>query len=528
MCIRDRFLTEASAIATNYEKSTTQNKTNEAPEISPQRTKLAPTRSRGSLSKNQNPDRVSTLPLNKPKANTRLESVPQNKSTEQGELLLLSNSGGEADSKGKGATGTAADDDDQKTLSQQVADGKYGLIQHEIFTTKPARPGVLSYDVNPEVPKDNINNLGGLEPDDIWLAENHLLVLAGSGLSSMQNQWRPIDNYEAPKRQVQIPPNPKVPPPFPVQLSENGPVQYVKSNSRQPLPPISFFNPLLAQYNASQNQLSYGKLPFGPGLSALPPYSQLKPSPPINPNRPAPSPIYIKPPPGSEFIPPYLANINMSEAIDEDDPSLYYPPPYDFYYPKDNTSKVPAGPLVPGIVLPPPPDFFILWQNTSGTPSNELPQPTVTKDKPRKPQTNSVFKSAKQLHYPIVPPKAINPGIPSAEEPPPPKYITFNDIVNDVTYPDMHDDKITYADVKVNKVSTEELTEDWIPIPAPKPFYITGEKKPSKNTVLVVMEPPVDTFSYDYDKPPTPLKIATPKKPVLKYLQYVDLSLIHI
>ncbi|KAK7604803.1 hypothetical protein V9T40_005989 [Parthenolecanium corni] len=514
------FLTEASAIATNYEKSTTHNnKTNETPEISPQRTKLAPTRSRGGLSKNQNHDRVSPLTLNKLKANTRLESVPQNKS-ERGELLLLSNSGGENDVKDKGggaATGGNADDDDQKTLSQQVADGKYGLIQHEIFTSKPSRPGVLSYDVNPEVPKDNINNLGGLEPDDIWLAENHLLVLAGSGLSSMQNQWRPIDNYEAPKRQVQIPPNPKVPPPFPVQLSENGPIEYIKSDHRVPLPPISFFNPLLAQYNASQGQPAYGKLPFAP-LSGLPSYPQLKPSLPINPNRPVPSPIYVKPPPGAEFIPPYLTNVNMSEAVDEEDPSLYYPPPYDFYYAKDNTTKVPPGPLVPGIVLPPPPDFFTFWLNTSAA-SKDVSKLTVIKDKPHKQQTN-IYKSGKQLHYQAVLPEVAKPELHRPEQAP--KYISFNEIINDVTYPDNHDDKITYADVKVNKVSTEEVNEDWIPIPAPKPFYITGEKKPSKNTVLVVMEPPANTFGYDYEKPPTQLKIAPPKKPVVKYLQYVD------
>lgn len=516
------FLTEASAIATNYEKSTAQtNKTNETPEISPQRTKLTPTRGRGSLSKNQNHDRVSPLTLNKLKANSRLEPMPQNKS-ERSELLLLSNSGGENDIKDKGgggAVGGNADDDDQKTLSQQVADGKYGLIQHEIFTSKPSRPGVLSYDVNPEVPKDNINNLGGLEPDDIWLAENHLLVLAGSGLSSMQNQWRPIDNYEAPKRQVHIPPNPKVPPPFPVQLSENGPIEYIKSDYRPSLPPVSFFNPLLAQYNASQGQPAYGRLPYAP-LSGLQPYPQLKPSLPINPNRPPPSPIYVKAPPGADFIPPYLANVNMSEAIDEEDPSLYYPPPYDFYYAKDNTTKVPPGPLVPGIVLPPPPDFFTLWLNTS-TASKDVSKLTVVKDKPYKQQTN-IFKSGKQLHYPSMLLDMAKPEIRRPEESP--KYISFNDIINDVTYPDNHDDKIRYADVKVNKVSTEELHEEWIPIPAPKPFYITGEQKPSKNTVLVVMEPPADTFGYDYEKPPTQLKIAPPKKPVVKYLQYVDKS----
>lgn len=44
---------------------------------------------------------------------------------------------------------------------------------------------------------------------------------------------------------------------------------------------------------------------------------------------------------------------------DEEDQSIYYPPPYSFVY-KSNASgaAVPPGPLVPGIILPPPPDFF--------------------------------------------------------------------------------------------------------------------------------------------------------------------------
>jgi hypothetical protein len=63
------------------------------------------------------------------------------------------------------------DDEEKKTLSQQVADGKYGLIQKELFAKPSKRPGVISYDNNPEVPKDNSNNLGGLTKNEIWLAE---------------------------------------------------------------------------------------------------------------------------------------------------------------------------------------------------------------------------------------------------------------------------------------------------------------------------------------------------------------------
>lgn len=71
------------------------------------------------------------------------------------------------------------EDEEKKTLSQQVADGKYGLIQKELFSKPAKKPGVISYGSNPEVPKDNINNLGGLQKNEIWLADNHLLVLKG-------------------------------------------------------------------------------------------------------------------------------------------------------------------------------------------------------------------------------------------------------------------------------------------------------------------------------------------------------------
>lgn len=124
-------------------------------------------------------------------------------------------------------------------------------------------------------------------------------------------------------RQVKLPKRPKVPPPFPVRLRDGGPIELLGSSGGRPLPP-------------------YPSLQFPP----FPPFPPAKPSLP-----PPPFPL----PPGAVFLPPPS---NQTEPLDEDDPSIYYPPPYDFSYPKDNSSKVPAGPLVPGIVLPPPPDFF--------------------------------------------------------------------------------------------------------------------------------------------------------------------------
>lgn len=64
-----------------------------------------------------------------------------------------------------------AKDESKKTLSDQVAEGKYGLIQKELFSKPPKRPGIISYLPNPEVPNDTADNLGGLDEDDIWLGK---------------------------------------------------------------------------------------------------------------------------------------------------------------------------------------------------------------------------------------------------------------------------------------------------------------------------------------------------------------------
>lgn len=193
---------------------------------------------------------------------------------------------------------SSSTNDDEKTLAQQIYEGKYGLIHTELFNDIPPRPGIISYNINPEVPKDNINNLGGLDPDEIWLAENHLLVLRGGNFSNKKVKWSFIDNYVAPLRQVKIPENPKIPPPFPIQLEDNGPIDFVSVNG-------TTWNPMIPP-------------PFPPILGPAPP----------------------------------------NTTFDEDDQSLYYPPKYDFEYAQENSTRVPPGPLVPGIVLPPPPYFF--------------------------------------------------------------------------------------------------------------------------------------------------------------------------
>lgn len=265
-------------------------------------------------------------------------------------------------SAGGGKQKKEADDDEEKTLSQQVADGKYGLIQNELFANGSKRPGILSYRSNKEVPKDTKENLGGLEKDEIWLAEDHILVLRGGNYQNSKKNdtpsssvWPPIDNFLAPNRQVKIPKNPEIPPPFPVQLTENGPIEFIKGqNNPSFLPPI--IPPPIPPFVQDANKT----FPFP--FAVVP-----NPAEPVNKNKSLPFPV----PP--HLLPPFLSNLppgatfvappENSTDIDEDDPSIYYPPKYDFIYPLDNTTAVPPGPLVPGIILPPPPDFFSLLEN---------------------------------------------------------------------------------------------------------------------------------------------------------------------
>lgn len=279
---------------------------------------------------------------------------------------------GSANGKGKQKKETSEkkeDDDEEKTLAQQVADGKYGLIQNEIFPNGSKRPGILSYLSNSEVPKDTKENLGGLEKDEIWLAEDHVLVLRGGRYPEKKDdekeppsspEWPPIDDYSAPTRQVKIPENPKIPPPFPVRLRENGPLEFVGGgeNRTSGVPP--FFPPFPPPF------------PFRPNDSLPFPFPVPFPrSPDEAPNGTFPFPFPPGPlpqfpgnfPPGAAFLPPPG---NLTD-FDEDDPSIYYPPKYDFYYPVDNSTAVPPGPLVPGIILPPPPDFFAPLENETDT-----------------------------------------------------------------------------------------------------------------------------------------------------------------
>ncbi|XP_066146440.1 uncharacterized protein [Euwallacea fornicatus] len=283
--------------------------------------------------------------------------------------------------------------DDRKTLSQQVADGKYGLIQKELFKKPPKKPGIISYAPNHEVPSDNIATLGGLTKNDIWLAENHLLVIKGGGYPAHDDSkqdyvgqlWQPLDDYNAPLHQVKIPKNPAVPPPFPVQLTDDGPLQILGTNSSRTLnasaetpayalppppgwdgeiPPQSQYFPDAGSPNSDPANPSAGEVAVSVPVSGEPPGGM--PFPPTFLNGSLP-PSFAHLPPGVAILPAPLENATNTDILDEDDPSIYYPPPYSFFYPKDNSSLVPPGPLVPGIILPPPPKFFAPLEEDSAT-----------------------------------------------------------------------------------------------------------------------------------------------------------------
>lgn len=396
---------------------------------------------------------------------------------------------------------TEEDDDDKKTLAQQVAEGKYGLIHTELFQTPPQRPGILTYKINPEVPKDNVNNLGGLEAEEIWLAENHLLVLAGGGYSKQRGQnWPPIDDYSAPRRQVKIPPNPKVPPPFPIQLTENGPIEIIRGVNGSYPRPLPFFPPSAGDINGT------GVFPFfpppPPGFSPgnfTPPPGFPFPFPPLLPNGSIPE--LPPPPPGLPPFPP----ANWTDLIDEDDPSIYYPPPYDFYFPKDNSSYVPAGPLVPGIVLPPPPDFFSPYDNgTKPIKTKLIKGPIIKKVKYQPPK--QYFETATKLPD-IVDNSLTTMTTPNyiyktSTEPTRPTKPSVQ-VIQDYPATDDITNEVTPSNEKHNK------DDDWVPIPAPRPYYITGPAKQIQENMLVIMSTPKqeeDTQGYDYIVPGKPLK----------------------
>lgn len=260
-------------------------------------------------------------------------------------------------------------DEKQKTLSDQIAEGKYGLIEKEIFSNAPKAPGIISYLTNSETPNDNEKSLGGLKKQEIWLAEDHLLVLKG-GLTNDKNNdedWKPIDDYEAPRRPVKIPLNPRVPPPFPVQLTENGPLQFIGHNQ------FSLFNPYTNETGLFTNDPNHGpaRIPHTNGgdsknIFTRPGAFKNLTKDQIHDVIPPPPWLFHNSHKDNDLLKQFPFNLplpeNKTEDFDEDDPSLFYPPPYSFVYHVNYSNLAPIGPLVPGIILPPPPDFFSVYR----------------------------------------------------------------------------------------------------------------------------------------------------------------------
>lgn len=430
--------------------------------------------------------------------------------------MLMSSAGG-----GKEAGKVKEDEEDKKTLSDQVAEGKYGLIQNEIFAKTPKRPGIISYEPNSETrTKDNLQNLGGLKKDEIWLAEDHLLVLKGGSFpertkESEHRPWPPIDDYEAPRRQVKLPKKPKVPPPFPVQLSDNGPLVFLTPNGsvpaalfppfpagegEGPLPPPPFPFPPGAPYptgdypgnsTAGGAPLPIPPFPFLPGNASEGAFA-FPPS--MNGSFPEGFP------PGAAFLPPPS---NQSDLYDEDDPSIYYPPPYNFSYRADYNNSVPAGPLVPGIILPPPPDFFApIEEKTTEAARTNRPPSTYTRPKPTTkpspvpPVHRNKYKSRVTT---TTTETTRTTEIPSTITTPP----TIEIVTTKVRKPQRIPSR---APVRIQNLPDEIATRP----KTEKPVYKTRTKPTSKPLAVSVI--------YDYPEPIYDTKIpSTTEKPYIQY-----------
>lgn len=280
------------------------------------------------------------------------------------EVPLVESSSGNG-KKGQLFNNTTIKEESRKTLSDQVNEGKYGLIHTELFKTPIKRPGVLSYKSNQEVPKDNASNYGGLKDDEIWLSDDHLLVLNGGSVNknNAKEKWKPIDDYTAPLRQVKIPKNPKVPPPFPVQLTDDAPIQFIGNNK------FPIYNPFTNQTVFLFSNERVPNIQTDDFVKKnTPPWNGKEYSPPTfnGYQYPPPAPLPIREP-NKTFSNPFLNlpplpvgsidDKNITD-IDDEDNSLYYPPPYSFQYKSNYSNPVSPGPLVPGIILPPPPNFF--------------------------------------------------------------------------------------------------------------------------------------------------------------------------
>ncbi|XP_053682741.1 uncharacterized protein LOC128733137 isoform X2 [Sabethes cyaneus] len=232
-------------------------------------------------------------------------------------------------------------------------------ISSDVKQNVPRRPGVISYKHNSDVPIDNAMNYGGLNGEDIWLSEDHLLIIKGGNINKNNKSvyWKPIDDYEAPARPIKLPLNPKIPPPFPVQLFDGGPIKLIKNIQLQMnnhFANDTAFTVLDGRHTniGTDNDKSILSF-FGKGIhSKFNGHHYLPPI--LGDTHNATSPLFFL---NTSIISQSFDDKNKTD-IDEEDQSLYYPPPYSFVYNNTYDNQVLPGPIVPGIILPPPPNLF--------------------------------------------------------------------------------------------------------------------------------------------------------------------------
>lgn len=310
---------------------------------------------------------------------------------------------------------------------------------------------------------------------------------------------------------MKIPDKPKIPPPFPVQLQDGGPIQILAAAppDHNPRAQAQAGAQRGHKANAAAGPTSHA---YAPGATRLPPQENY---PGGAGRRPGPAPI------------------------DEDDPSIYYPPPYSFFYPKDNSSAVPPGPLVPGIVLPPPPNFFgrLLPPSTSMMPPYEPAFNEITTSRPQKPAINYGPK-------PVTPQKpAITYGFYDKTTPKPglttPAVVTAKPIFHTTIKPVVFYEKTTRKPTTPTKPATYGFYEKTTPKPAivfefyngsavPAGIDIFGKLQPPSTINQIpantTQEPPKSTTTKFYLPPvvttPSPPILSQSPKPV--YVEYFE------
>lgn len=409
------------------------------------------------------------------------------------DILRLSAGGGKESSKSKKKEPT-------KTLSEQVKEGKYGLIEKELFSQAPSRPGILSYHRNKEVPYDHEGNFGGLNKEDIWLAEDHLLVIKGGDLNENDNKepWPPLDDYEAPQRQIKIPPNPKVPPPFPVQLEDNGPIQFLGNHQFANIIPFDRNATSGENYPTAQG-LSDDQKNFITGTGIIQNIANTETN------------SHIYPPPFAPWFQNNKTNplaagpiLHVNRSLedtnfepDDEDMSIFYPPPYTFFYKNNYSNPVPPGPLVPGIVIPPPPNAFSRLKSKTKTTTTTPTTPTIVEVVTYTPKTIIITPVAATTPQP--PPIVTTTTTTTSTTPIPTTTTTTTpvQIQKQIIYavPQAHyKPTTTKPDVSAGTLKSNPIYYEYYdPKKELRPSKTTPGRRPIKNFNHIIQHPPVVT-----------------------------------